>query len=505
MNTLEKEHSTISVRRLLTSSGLNVFFLAVQSVVFLLMTPLAYRVLDKDLFGFWTIMLSIMGVSNVANFKAVTTTMKFVSQYHGNRADSANLSAVVTMTYALVGLSAIVLTFAFVFTRFYWAEALRSADVALDTMAASLGLLSLAVVPLLLSEVSSGILLGLLKNGINGLIVTTHHVFLWAGAYLVGIMKGGVLELSLVILVVNFSRFALLTLSAWFFLRGDRLGFVWSPVVGRQLVSYSFTNWLGSIGLLLFNTADRIIVGMVIGPSAAGVYGIGVSIALRLSMLSDQLTQVLVPFSSISGQAGRLTQIAAVFRQSSRAVAVLITFLAGIILIWMEVLLAVWISPEFSVLYSDLFRSLILAYGIYSMFRPAYQMLQGLGWLFVPSVLMLVCAVLMLVAVDNFSTLFGLPGAVFSNFIFIFLLGINAYLAARLGLPPISAVLNDVGFPVLAMIGIYYLPYQIMNRAWLGAATSLLILLVLFEAFRLGQAQKIFQFVRSTVFEKAGN
>lgn len=505
MNTLEQKHSTISLSRLLSSSVLNVFYLFVQSVVFLLMTPLTYRVLDKNLFGFWTIMLSIMGVSNIANFKAVTTTMKFIAQFHGNPADRVNLSAVVTMTYVLVGLSAVLLTFAFAFTRFYWAAALRSADIALDTMAASLGLLSLGIIPLLVSEVSSGILLGLLKNGLNGFIVTTHHVFLWVGACLVGIAKGGVLELSTVILAVNFSRFVLLTISALFFLRGNQLRFVWSPAVGRQLMSYSLTNWVGSIGLLLFNTADRIIVGMVLGPSIAGVYGIGVSIALRLSMLSDQLTQVLVPFSSISAQSGRMTDVAAVFRQSSRLVSLLAAFLASIIIIWMKDLLAVWISPEFSDLYANLFRSLVLAYGIYSIFRPAYQILLGLGWLAVPSATMLVCAVLMLLAVNYFSVLFGLPGAIYSNFIFTFLLGINGYLARRLGLSPINPVINDIGLPVLAMVVIYCLPYQNLSYLWLGVVTSLLAMLVLYESFRLGQAQKLLQLVRFELFEKTGN
>jgi O-antigen/teichoic acid export membrane protein len=209
--------------------------------------------------------------------------------------------------------------------------------------------------------------------------------------------------------------------------------------------------WIGSLGAVAFQSLDRIMVGMVLGASAAGTYAVASGIATRLYMLVSQFTQVLTPFASSYQEDSSQAQIQTAFRLSSRWGACILVMTASVLVMWMDTILNIWISPQFSEQYASLFRIMVIAYAVYSMAAPAYRIVVGLGWLKVPTAIMIVSGSCTLFMLWILTRNIGLVGAAYANFVYCIVLLINYYTAHRLGLKALAVVLADLGPPLIVL------------------------------------------------------
>ena len=429
----------------------NVAYLCIQSLLFIILTPMVLMALGDSLFGIWTIFLGIIGFSGLTSFRLSSTLMKFSSQFSSSITAQEKLSIAVTFGYS----SALILGSLTAMTlwgvRYYMAEGILGNTASFSLLADTFALLALSIIPFFLSEISHGILLGLVHNSLSGALVTFHHLLLWCGALLVGCMGLGLWFLGLVILVVYISKFITSTVAVWFVLRSNQIKLRWDKILVREMMRYSMAVSLGGAGMLMFNSLDKVIIGITLGPTIAGTYGIGTSLALRLSMLADHFSQVLVPFSSSFHATGKKEQIVRLFRHSSRLAAGLLALSAGILVLWMNPILSLWISPEFSDKYFGLFCFLVGCYGIFSTFRSTHQISLGLGWVKVPNLILIGSAVIMLTCLLFFSRKFGLMGAIYANGVFTAVISINFYIGHRLGIEP-HAVFDDIKYPILIII-----------------------------------------------------
>jgi O-antigen/teichoic acid export membrane protein len=468
----------VSERKIVRAGAINVFYLVIQSLVFLVMTPITLRQLGQELFGFWVIMMSLLGFSIITNLTAATTIMKYVAQYIVSDPENEELSGVITFQYLAAFVGGI-LTSLFLWLARYWlANQISSSTVPVGLLIGAISIFSLGVVPNILSEVSIGILLGLVRFGTSDFLITLHQLALWVGAFIIGYFNGNIYNLAILILLVSLSKFILSTLAAWYFTRNRQIHFV---LDSRQVVGifkYLFSTWFGAAGLLIMNSIDKIVVGMMLGAATAGIYGIGTSIAIRLSMIADQSTLALNPYASGHEAIGQRLKVTRLFRQSSQMVSIIISAIAGLLLVWLKYILSIWISPEFAGLYSNLFRSLIVAYTFYSMFRPAYHIALGAGWSGVTGSIIFFCSLVMITAVWIFSRLFGITGAILSNYVCSLLLIVNFYLASRLSLKPIRTVISDIGIPSLIILILLILPIDKFGIIFL-LIISVVILIVL--------------------------
>jgi O-antigen/teichoic acid export membrane protein len=439
------------LRRLASATLFNVIYLLAQSILFIGLTPWVLNVLGKHIFGLWTLLLAVMSFASIASFRIISTTMKYSAELTGLDSSIKKFNEVTTFCYffmTLIGsLSALLL----------WTLSDRI-SVGLNAtvhdssiFSGAIELVAIGLVPLFISEVSIGILFGMVYNKLCGGLVTLHHIFLWAGALFVGLWGGDLYHLGLLILLVNLSRCITTTFASFWVRRSIGFHFAFSASVVREVLSYTLLAWFGSLGLLIFNSLDRIIIGIVLGPSIAGVYGIAASLSLRLSILADQFTQVLVPFASNRISLGKFAEVRIIFGEITRLTSSTISILTILLVLWMDMILSIWISPQFSRIHTQFFSILVVAYTLATTFRPAHQLLLGIGWLKFPSTIIFSSAITMVSVVWFLAQNFDLTGAAIGNFVFVFVVSINFYLARRIGYKLLDT-LADIGWPMVIVL-----------------------------------------------------
>ena len=442
----------ISVRRMASASLANVLFLALHAVLFVALTPWALRALGDDKYGLWTLMLAIMGFASLANFGTTSAAVKYVSQFRASADSQGSLAAVVTFCYAFMlvaGAAACLLVWAL---RQTIASRVAHQSGSAVMLGDALGLMAVGILPNFLGQTSKGVLLGLVRNELAGALDLGHDTLLWVGALVIGVRNGTAIHLALWLVAVNLLWFVPATYVVSRNIPRAPLRLRQNAGLAREMLRYSLLTWAASLGITLFQTADRVFVGMLAGSAAVGVYAIGTSLALRLSMLAGQITQVLVPFVSERQARGLGEELRTVFRTSSRLLACLLVQISGVLVLCIDPILRVWISSAFSDAYSSPFRALIACYAVYCMVRPAHQFAQGLGWLGVPTLAFVGSGVGVLALLSVLSPLHGLSGAVAAKFASVTVLCVNLHVAKRLGLRMVSTVVRDLGPALVLML-----------------------------------------------------
>lgn len=131
-----------------------------------------------------------------------------------------------------------------------------------------------------LSSISAALIMG--KIGQFVFLIFSEEVgFIIYGASLV-IFNG-----TSLLLMILLSRGALVNLSLFKFKFELRLV--------KEVSSTILHNFVGAVGVLLYTTADVIIIGIILGSTFSGVYGVAVQLGLFVSLLGGLVNKVFTP------------------------------------------------------------------------------------------------------------------------------------------------------------------------------------------------------------------
>ena len=485
----------ISMRRVAGASVVNLAYLAVQSLMFIIVTPLLLKAWGAEGYGMWVIMLAIMRGAELAVFGMDQAVVKYVAQFSVEADAGRKISGVIsfsTLFLIFTGLASC----AIVWVLRDWIAINIFAALDVSELADAFGLIALGLVPLFLSQVPLFVLYGLVYNELAGGLLLGYDVFLWGGALAIGLLGGSILDLGWLLLLVNGVYFGLTSLAALWVLRPFKLRFDWNLPLIKELVHYSFYAWIISIGIRFYQQVDRIIVGLVLGAALAGVYGIATGIAARLTRLASQFSQVLLPFASSYQVGERLQEIRTTFRHASRLVACLMVLASSVIVIWMDYILGLWISPQFSQDYTEAFRVLLIIYAFHSVMLPALRISLGLGWIKVPTIVIAASSIAMLVVLWMISQYLGLMGAVIANAVYIAVVYINFYTAGRLDFKPVRTVLADIGPPLVVLLAVVLLPLDALTIFQRVLVTFVIAVVISWMAVSGNRARLIYELLR---------
>ena len=420
--------------------------------MFLILTPLTLKALGNEKYGVWTVILAILQFSGLANFSTGISVVKFIAQYSNNNIDdNENLSTTVFFSYIFMLVMGIIASLILFLIRNFLIQNINLDFTSYNDLENGIGVVAFCLIPLFLQQVSRGILLGLVKNILSGALEVTQNLVLWLGIWVIGIFGGKILHLALWSLIVNIGFFLVTLYFSIEVLKPFNLKLKINKKIVYNILNYSFYSWVNSIGISLFQTIDRILVGMVLGPSIAGVYSIASSLALRLNMLAGQFTQVLTPLASSYYSQSRFNELSKIFRNVSEFTGQIMCFVACFLVVWMNDILRIWISQDFANSYTLIFQVMVIAYSLFSMHRTAHQILCGIGYVKFSAIITIFSSVLMLSLLYIFSINFGVVGSVYSNFFYCLVLSMNFYLSSKLGLKPVQTVIKDLGFSFLLL------------------------------------------------------
>lgn len=490
-------HKLVSLRRVSGAGLANVLYYIIQSLLFLVMTPLVLKALGLEVYGLWTIMAAITGFANLANFGMGAGITKYISEFSVDREASAKISAVLTFGCLFLLLSGILTGLLLFFLR-HWISA-RMIHQAGDAtqLAEALAIIAGGITIIFLSQVPKGILFGLVYHKVVGGIDVAQSVAIFLAALIIGLNGGGIVPLALSLIIVNLAFLIILIGIAFRVTRPFSLHFSLNRGLIRQILHYTLFAWFSSLGSILFTQADRVLVAMLLGPAAAGAYAICSGVAARLNALASSATQALVPLASSYKALGKDSEIIKYFLHVTRLIACLIAALGLLLILWGKRILGLWISPDFAQAYGSVFVILIIAYVLFSMASPGYYIAFGLGRPEIAALANVGGALLTLLLIALLSPRFGLTGAAMANVIYFLQIAILFFAGKQLGLSNSTAVTRAI-LPPIAIIILAILAHQFYNSyiSLLFLITAALLILLSWLSLNNGRFALLLSFLK---------
>jgi O-antigen/teichoic acid export membrane protein len=476
----------LTVNRYLRAISANYLFLAVNTVFFLVITPVAIRLMGLEFYGLWAILTAILLFSSVGTLGMSVVVNKFGAE-EGESAlkHDAIITAGATILFPMATVIALIL----LLSRHWISYRLVSDPVLQLQLSSALVFTALSLYPQFLSRVAQGYLFSQLRYDLAQMVETGTNIALWSGAVWIAWITHDLVWMAVwgfSIQVVSLSVY--LTLMA----RRGVLRWRWELLALRRIGHFSLFTFIQSLAVSLFQNLDRIVVGFVLGPAVAGVYSVGTSVGLRLSIVTGQITDVLVPFASRKASLEQREGLYEVFREVSQIINLMLMVSGALLILWMDTILRYWISSEYSDAYANSFRILVVAYMLLSASRPGLQTLVGIGQVRLPAMIYLSSSVVMLISLFYASSSWGLAGAAGSNLWMILLLSNNVLALRYLGEPiKIKNALIDLFklaiFPFTMYTLVVFIPLNILLRLFM---TCLAILIALIPAWRDAELRK---------------
>lgn len=407
----------------LQATSVNILFFSLSAIFFLVVTPIALKIMGAEFYGLWIILNTLMLLSGIGNMGISAIIMKFSAETsHGD--NEVWIAQVMTSGYLLVSIMAIITALLMLVFRNSIVTHIDTSLLYKTQLHTAIFWIALATFPQFLTRVAQGFLLSQLYNRVERILQFLSIVLLWSGAILLTIVRENLFFLGIWIFVHSMVMFVL------YFGVTYRLipyHFRLSLSTFKKMSKFSGFMFLQSLAIALFQQLDKVIVGFSLGPALAGVYSIGTSLGLRLSMVVGQASEVMIPYASLKKTLGADEQLYAVFRHLSRFISIFLAFISSLILLWMHDILSIWLSPDYANQYTQAFQILIIAYTFLSLSRTGHQTLTGVGRVQFSSYIYFFTTLLFLIGIYYFSRIYGILGAAVANLAMIVLLSFNLY------------------------------------------------------------------------------
>jgi len=421
-----------------------------NTLFLLLVTPIFMSRLGAESYGVWILATDLLGFLTVADAGFKAAVVKFVAEYEAKddvMAISQVLTAVLSffvVAGAVVGLSVIVFTPILV-ELFGVSDALRSqARFAFRMSAVSL-------IPNLIRRNLVGVPMAKLRYGWATALRLGWTIVSMGGVVLV-VGTGGDLADAMTWMAVATWGTALITgYVVWRLLNRNAISVVWSWTKFKEVFHFSFFSALAAFGTTLFSRVDRLVVGVLLGPIAAGFYGIATNIASKVNIMAGSMTHVLMPAVSAMN-ALDATRIYPIFRRASRIVATLVLGVTTVLFVVANWGLRVWLGDTASSELVSLVRVTLVAYGLLSLNVTAYFSVNGLGH---PEINALgaLCGSLIVLGLDIvLLPRIGLIGAGLANFGYFVIFVAFVYIHLRCRRPLFRGLWETLGLPVIGMV-----------------------------------------------------
>lgn len=370
----------------------------VIAVAALITTPILVRGLGKEGFGIWVLVASFALYLELLEFGFGKAAPKFVAEYHARGDERGVRATIATSFWILAALgsaaAAIGAVVAALFPSIFGiSDELSSAAQILILLV----LLELAIsIP---ADTFGGVLMGLQRFYlVNATLITV--TILQAIAWTIVLAAGGgLVELGIVTVALGLGgQLARFLLARRYVPRASVSPRLIDRTLARRFTGLSVWFFVLDMSRVVMIRLDTVVVGIVVGVPAAAVYAVGQRLTLALEQLIEPLTKSFFPHSSTlsagEDHAGLRRSLLVGTRVSlaiAAPIALALAFLAGpLIDLWLGA------SSDFGEA-ATVVVLLAAAVTIGALTRTGLLMLQGIGQVRVPAMIVASEAVLNLV------------------------------------------------------------------------------------------------------------
>ena len=457
--------------------SVNLIYFVINTFIFIIITAIAIRVMGEVFYGLWSILNAILlFCGGVLGLDVVVN--KFTSEAGEN---SIKLDSILTAGVILLLPAACLIALILMVSREWIAARLGININFQQQISLALVFSALSVFPQFLGRIPAGYLLSRLKNGWVRVNEMGVNFAMWIGAIIIVVFTKNLVWIALWGLIVQTIGALIL-----FKLVMSMTNWKWSVEISAiwRMLNYSFFGFIENIATVLFQQFDRILVGIVIGPAAAGVYSVGTSVGLRQTTITGQVTEIMIPYASLHDSLGNREKLYKNFRKLVNYVSISIAALSSFLIIWMPEILSLWLGPTFAEKYAFIFRILVLGYGLFTLCHPGRQTLMGIGKVKHVAITYLISSIIMLTAVYFLSKWLSLPGAACADGVMaaLILFNIFSYDILNDGINW-AHVISDMFLGIFIPVCTFFLVTQINTPIIIKFITSLIILIILLRVF----------------------
>jgi O-antigen/teichoic acid export membrane protein len=416
--------SNIQNRRTVLWSGLDY---AIMPLCMLIATPVFVNYLGLEQYGVFVLVTALIGFSAVFNFGFGDTALKFVSHHLGlgNHTHAANMVCTIGALALGSGL--------LIGSLFALSAPLIASIFNLTSMTYSVPAI---IMPLKLVEsVYVATLRGCYRYDLAGAITVCTKltsIMMQIGLAIIGY--------DLPILLAATASSSIISNLLLFYYSSKHLGCLMPALRGSiiaEIRHYSVWSWAQGIAGLVYANIDRLIIMIILGPTALGVYGVCVQLAQNIHYGLSATSHALFPqVSKIkSKMSQRLTSdyktLRILYLTTSRSISVVAVITGSLMAVFSYQILDLWVGRDIAEKGHFLLSLLSLSYSWFAANSiVSYYTLNGLGLARLQAGISLISATIMALASIFLIPTIGLVGAAIARFPdAVFRLGVRIYLA----------------------------------------------------------------------------
>lgn len=435
--------------------------------------PLLIRLIGVEEYGLWILVSAAVGILGLAEAGLSVSTTFFLSRDLAEN-DAASVSQTLTVSLGAMALLATAAALVLWFGSGLWIGFFPNISESQHVVAVkAFQIGGLVIWARLLQQILVSVEQAFQRYGIINTVNTVQSFLSQLGLVAVAWLGGRTLAMMQWQAVTTIGILVAHAGVAWLLLRHLKPYPAWNAKKSLAVMRYSLLTWLGTLGGVLFNQGDRLVVGALLGTGALGVYGAITNVTVQINGLSALIVQPLLPL--VGKLTARRDHDQALLREHVKRAFRLNAFAAlgmgGALITLAPLVMGLLIPGEVPAEYVLAFRAATIIYALYSMNAIGYYLLFAVNKVSANTLIALASGSVSLCLIAIGGRAFGLMGAVIGNagFLFTWLMIWMGMDYVRIGA---SAWLRWAGFPLFwffaTVLSGFILPYR-----------SLLLVLVL--------------------------
>jgi O-antigen/teichoic acid export membrane protein len=324
-------------------------------------TPFFLAMLGKEQYGQWMLLLAFTGFGGIAGLGMGTAAVKEVSAHRG-RSDMAGAAMAVRACLAVTLASSLCLAAIIALAAFAldsaWLAKVGAPEVVRNIIGFAIALITLEQI----DTVFSGSIRGMERFDIAAKLEIVAKFVVVVAAAVAAWLTRDLVVIFWSILGVTVVRALAKALFASALLGGGALIPVWDGDYVREAIRFGKWTWLQSIGSAMFATADRLLVGALLGSAALAQYSVCLQLAQQVQTIPAAGAGFLFPLFSRRIQSGE--SVSKIAMMATLAFGLLAAALATPLVVFGHWILTMWIGPDFADLNYGLLLWLTLAFVI---------------------------------------------------------------------------------------------------------------------------------------------
>ncbi len=305
-------------------------------------TPLFLHLLGSEQYGQWMLLLTFNGFGGLAGIGMGTAATKDVSAARG-RGDEAGIAAAIRACLMVTILSTMALALLMVTTGWLIGPALLAKMGTPDLVRTIIIVAALLILLEQIDSVFAGALRGLERFDISAKAEASTKLALVLVSLAVAWKTGDVVAVFWATIAATIVRLSVKALAVRHF-----IGQTPWPAFDRPRMAVAFAfgkwTWAQSLGAAMFATADRLIVGSLLGAHALAAYSVCLQLAQQIQTVPAAGAQFLFPAVSRSHAAGESYAPLAI--RASLIIGGMSLLLALPVALFSHLILSLWVGKD---------------------------------------------------------------------------------------------------------------------------------------------------------------